>query len=70
MRVGDEGMHFNKVFYRSSNFWGGVVALILSGWGFSPVTGTSVYEVVMSAILAVIGVIELVRGCSGTPRTR
>ncbi|MFC6288868.1 hypothetical protein [Levilactobacillus angrenensis] len=53
---------FNKEFYRSSNFWGGLVALVLSGWGFSPLTGNSVYEIVVSVILVVIGIYELSRG--------
>ncbi|WP_125583450.1 hypothetical protein [Levilactobacillus cerevisiae] len=55
-------MTFNKEFYRSSNFWGGIVALVLSGWGFSPLTGSSVFEWIISGVLVIVGVYELSRG--------
>ncbi len=59
---GGRALRVNKDFYRSSNFWGGLVALVLSGWGFSPLTGNSVFEWVVSAILVIIGIYELYRG--------
>ncbi len=58
---------FNKEFYRSSNFWGGIVALVLSGWGFSPLTGNSVFEWIISGILVIVGVYELSRGMFVSP---
>ena len=55
-------MHLNKNFYRSMNFWGGISAEVLGFWGFSPLTTTSILDLVFSLALIVLGIYELFCG--------
>ena len=61
-------MRINRFFYRSGDFWAGLVALIVGFWGLSPIA-TDFFYWIFSVALMMVGVYELFRGLTNTQST-
>ncbi|WP_143462732.1 hypothetical protein [Levilactobacillus enshiensis] len=61
-------MRINRLFYRSVDFWAGLVALIVGFGGLSPI-GADFFYWIFSVALLMVGIYELFRGLTSNQST-